>query len=71
MDYTYMLCAREVKGGNFIPEPGPSLYPKIPKGELPKPKHEIPQARWAKELRAHATWGKDARRDNQARGDLL
>ena len=71
MDYTYMLCAREVKGANFIPEPGPSLYLKVPKGELPRPKHAISGARWSKELRAAATWGRDKRRNNQARGDLL
>jgi hypothetical protein len=71
MNYTYMLCARDVKGGKFIPEPGPSLYLKVPKGELPKPGHAISEGRWSKELRAAATWGRDGRRDNQARGDLL
>lgn len=66
-----MLCARDTEGGNFIPEPGPTRYLKIPKGELPRPKHAISEGRWSKELRAAATWGRDKRRDNQARGDLL
>lgn len=71
MEYNYMLCARATKGGNFIPEPGPSRYLKVPKGILPKPEHAIARTQWVKELRESATWGKDTRRNDHARGDLL
>ena len=71
MSHNYILCARATKGGNFIPEPGPSRYLKVPKGSLPQPEHAIARNQWIKELRHAATWGKDSRRDNQERGDLL
>lgn len=71
MEYNYILCARATKGGNFIPEPGPSKYLKVPKGMLPKPEHAIARTLWTKELRESATWGKDSRRSDHARGDLL
>lgn len=71
MSYKYILCARATRNGNFIPEPGPSRYLKVPSGELPSPTHAIARSQWAKELREAATWGLDPRRDNQERGDLL
>lgn len=71
MDHNYILCARATKGGHFIPEPGPTRYLKVPQGLLPKPEHAISRTQWVKELSVAATWGKDSRRDNHERGDLL
>ncbi len=71
MRHHYMICARATRGGDFIPEPGPSRYLKIPEGELPCPRHAIARKQWVRELRAAATWGTDARRGDGERGDLL
>lgn len=71
MSHNFILCARATKGGNFVPEPGPSRYLKVPYGSLPKPEHAIPRNQWVKELRRAATWGTDARRGDGDRGDLV
>lgn len=71
MAYNFILCTRASKGDSFIAEPGPSRYLKVPKGTLPKPEHAIARTQWVKELRQSSIWGKDARRDDGDRGDLL
>lgn len=71
MNHNYFLCARAIRKGEFIPEPGPTRYLKIPQGVIPKPTHAITRTQWVKELRSTATWGKDPRRDDHERGDLL
>ncbi|ASK70546.1 hypothetical protein CF168_17690 [Shewanella bicestrii] len=71
MSHNYILCTRATKDGFFIPEPGPTKYLKVPKGELPKPEHAMARTQWVKELRLAATWDTDSRRDYHERGDLL
>ena len=71
MTHNFILSVRATKGDSFIPEPGPSRYLKVPKGTLPKPEHAIPRTQWVKELRQVSTWGKDTRRGDSERGDIL
>lgn len=68
----FVMCARAVEDGDFIAEPGPSLFLLVPEGELPSPKHAVKNTdQWFKKLRKAATWGKDSRNNKLDRGDLL
>lgn len=68
----FVMCARAVKNGVFVAEPGPSLFLLVPEGERPSPKHAQKNvAQWFKKLRIASTWGKDARNGELDRGDLL
>lgn len=68
----FIMCARAIKNGVFIAEPGPSLFLLVPEGELPSPKHVLKKTeQWFAKLRKAATWGKDSRNEKLARGDLL
>jgi len=71
MSGLYVLCTRKVQGGKFIAEPGPAKHLIVPEDELPKPEHEIAAKDWFRKLRKAATWGKDSRDPQRARGDLL
>jgi esterase/lipase superfamily enzyme len=68
----FVMCARDVRRGAFVAEPGRVRYLLVPEGELPSPRHELrSKAEWFKRLRQAATWGKDARDPAADRGDLL
>lgn len=72
MSDRFVMCARAVENGAFIPEPGPSLFLLVPEGEDPSPAHAVPKPDvWFKRLRLAATWGKDSRNAERDRGDLL
>ncbi len=71
MAFAYYLTARAVRGGRFLPEPGPTKYLKVPAGTTPAPAHAISRARWVAEVRTAATWGRDDRDATRDRGDLL
>jgi esterase/lipase superfamily enzyme len=68
----FLMCARAVKDGAFISEPGPSLFLRVPDGEVPSPDHatDSPEI-WFKNLRSACIWGKDSRKPDYQRGDLL
>ena len=76
MSKDFVMCARAVKGGQFISEPGKSLYLQIPqKSSVPLPEHKISPSEWVKKLRDSAVW-RSAGNDpdpNRAkdRGDIL
>ena len=68
----FVMCARAVKDGAFVAEPGPSLFLLVPEGELPSPQNAVKKPeQWLKKLRAAATWGRDSRNSALPRGDLL
>lgn len=68
----FVMCARAVEDGDFIAEPGPTLFLLVPEGEWPSPRHAAKKPeQWFKKLRIAATWGKDARDGALDRGDLL
>lgn len=67
----FMMCARDVRNGAFIAEPGISRHLVVPEDELPSPKHEIDANLWFRKVRKAATWGKDERDPRLDRGDLL
>lgn len=67
----FVMCARAVKKGAFIAEPGPSRFLVVPEGQLPSPDQAIGADAWFKRLRAAATWGRDSRDPSRERGDLL
>lgn len=68
----FVMCARAVKNGAFIPEPGPSQFLLVPEGEAPSPKHAVAKPDlWFKKLRRASVWGQDARDRAMERGDLL
>lgn len=72
MSDRFVMCARAVRDGKFIAEPGPSLYLRVPQGKDPEPGHAEPDPKkWFTDLRIAATWGKDARNSELDRGDLL
>ncbi|SFB65610.1 alpha/beta hydrolase [Azotobacter beijerinckii] len=72
MPNQFVMCARAVKDGVFIAEPGSSLFLLVPEGERPSPKHAIKKPKqWFKKLRIAATWGKDSRNGELNRGDLI
>ena len=68
----FVMCARAVKNGAFIPESGPSMFLLVPEGERPSPKHAVSKPDlWFKKLRRASVWGMDARDGARERGDLL
>ena len=68
----FVMCARAVKNGSFIAEPGQSRFLLVPEGELPSPKHAVKNpGLWLNKLRAAAIWGKDSRNSALDRGDLV
>jgi len=69
---SFVMCARAVKSGRFISEPGPTRFLIVPPGEAPSPRHAAADAAsWFRRVRTAATWGKDARRGGADRGDAL
>lgn len=76
MSDDFIMCARAVKGGKFISEPGKSLYLQVPDtSAVPTPDHKINVGEWVKKLRNSAVWrssGNDPD-PNRAkdRGDIL
>jgi esterase/lipase superfamily enzyme len=66
----FVMCARLVKKGEFVAEPGPSQFLLVPDDELPSPKQAVKGLVWFKKLREASVWGKDSRRDGD-RGDIL
>jgi esterase/lipase superfamily enzyme len=70
MPQSFVMSAREVKGGKFEAEPGRSRYLLVPDGKVPTPDHEVSAAGWFRKLRAASVWGTDARRGGE-RGDIL
>lgn len=72
MNEDFILCARAVRGGQFIPEPGKSLYLKVPvSADVPLPSHKISVGEWVKSLRQSSVWDKDSRDASKDRGDIL
>ena len=68
----FIMCARAIKNGIFIAEPGQSRFLIVPEGELPSPKHAVRKSDfWFKKLRTATVWGKDSRNSSQDRGDLV
>lgn len=76
MSEDFIMCARAIKSGKFIPEPGKSLYLKVPStSQTPLPEHKIGVGEWVKQLRESAVWRSSDNDpdDNRAkdRGDIL
>lgn len=74
----FVMCARAVRGGKFISEPGSSVYLEVPDGSdggskalVPLPEHKIRRDVWIKRLRQAAVWGSDSRIPEKQRGDIL
>lgn len=74
----FVMCARAVRNGQFISEPGSSLYLEVPDGSngtvlapVPLPEHKIRRDVWIKHLRQAAVWGQDSRLPKKERGDVL
>ena len=66
------MCARKVKGGKFIPEPGKSLYLQVPEGSpVPLLEHKKNPGEWVKHLRQSSVWSPDSRAHEKDRGDIL
>lgn len=71
MNNFFVMCARAVRDGRFISEPGPSLFLSVPQGGTPSPAHKKETEEWIKELMIASSWGKDSRGTGYDRGDLL
>lgn len=76
MSDDFVMCARAVKGGEFISEPGRSVYLQVPNtSDAPLPEHKINPGEWVKKLRESAVWRfpEDDPDPNRAkeRGDIL
>ncbi len=65
----YIICARKLRGGEFISEPGPPKFLKVPDGELPGPQHHIKPGDWVKEVQQEAADKADPRVSKA--GDVL
>ena len=48
----YWISLRKISGGAFVDDIdlGPARYLRIPDGEVPQPRHQIPAAQWLKEI---------------------
>jgi Alpha/beta hydrolase of unknown function (DUF900) len=48
----YWISLRKVSGGVFVDdvELGPARYLRVPDGEVPLPRHQVPQAQWVREI---------------------
>jgi pimeloyl-ACP methyl ester carboxylesterase len=51
----YVISARAVSRGHFIPEPGNIRYLRVPTGDLPEPSHVIRPTTWFQEVMNLAT----------------
>ena len=72
MSEDFVLCARAVKGGQFISEPGKSLYLQVPDtSDVPLPQHRKNVGEWVKNLRQSSVWSLDSRNLSKDRGDIL
>jgi esterase/lipase superfamily enzyme len=72
MSEDFVLCARAIKGSQFISEPGKSVYLQVPdNSNVPLPEHRKSVGEWLKNLRNSSVWGKDSRDANKDRGDIL
>lgn len=72
MSEDFVMCARAVKGGQFISEPGKSLYLLVPQeSPAPLPEHKKNPGEWVKKLRQSSVWGPDSRDPQKDRGDIL
>jgi len=66
-----IMCLRDTRGNQFIPEPGPTRFLKVPEAALPRPAHAVRNVdAWVRELFKQAIWGKDSR-TGMPRGDIL
>ncbi|MBM4208642.1 MAG: alpha/beta hydrolase [Gammaproteobacteria bacterium] len=76
MSDDFVMCARAVRSGKFISEPGKSAYLLVPgSSSVPLPEHKISVGEWVKKLRESAVWrtpdnDPDPNR-GKARGDIL
>lgn len=67
----FVICTRETSGNSFVPEPGKTMFLKIPDtAPIPKPSHAAKVDAWVRELFKQAIWGKDSR-TGAPRGDIL
>lgn len=72
MNEDFVICARAVRRGQFVSEPGKSLYLLVPEDEpVPLPRHKKNPDFWIKSLRQASVWGKDSRIPTRERGDIL
>ncbi len=72
MNEDFVMCARAIKGGKFISEPGKSLYLQIPQNSpVPLPEHKKNPREWIKNLRQASVWRQDSRDPKKDRGDIL
>lgn len=72
MSEDFVLCARAVRGGQFISEPGKSLYLQVPDtSTVPLPQHKKSVGEWVKNLRQSSVWSQDSRDPKKDRGDIL
>ena len=72
MSEDFVLCARAVRGGQFISEPGKSLYLQVPDtSDVPLPQHRKSVGEWVKNLRQASIWSLDSRDASKDRGDIL
>ncbi|MFV5348600.1 alpha/beta hydrolase [Acinetobacter soli] len=71
MKHRYIMCSRKVEGKLFIPEPGETLYLKVPSGKDPLPEHAIEAKSWFNEVQKASVWGRDSKDPTYARGDIL
>ena len=72
MNEDFVMCARAVKSGQFISEPGKSLYLQVPgTSDVPLPEHRKNVGEWVKNLRQASVWSPDSRDASKDRGDIL
>ncbi len=71
----FVICVRDIKKGKFGVEPAETRFLFVPEEEdLPSPKHALPKRRenfWFQKVRKAAVWGKDERKEDLDRGDVL
>ena len=64
----YIMTARAVRSGEFIPEVGPTKYLLVPPGQTPSPSTTMTAQSWFKAVRAASVWTND---NGNERGDIL
>jgi len=74
----FVMCARAVRSGKFVSDPGASLYLEVPDGSdglpaapVPLLEHKVRRDVWIKRLRQASVWGQDSRIPSKERGDVL
>jgi len=70
MTIDHIICVRNVKGGRFGDEPGPTKFLRVPRGESPSPDHATRRQTWAEEVMAACPPDDDSSPDRRT-GDLL